>query len=106
MPEYFNLASFVQIMNVETNKTYQIIATYSNTFLARMYVPAGEYVVLRCGIYDDGINEYPMTQPEGFIVEENDNHTIESTLVNYDEIAEEAKRRMENKPETPEENHP
>ncbi len=95
IPEYFTLGAYVELQNEETGNIYRIYATNGNEYNGRMFVPDGSYHVIICGIWEDNTSKYPMTQPEDFTVEENGVVTIESTLVKYDEIAEEAKRRME-----------
>lgn len=94
MPENFNLASYVTIYNKESEDLYRLIATASNNYNSRIYVPAGDYEISECGILNDSANKYPMVKPADFTVAANDFHLIESTLVNYETIESEAERRM------------
>ena len=94
MPKGFNLGTYVQFMNTETSDVYQIIATASNDYSARMWVPAGDYAMLEIGVWDDGVGDYPMEQGEDFVLEENSNHSIISTLLNYEDVENEISRRF------------
>ncbi len=95
IPEYFTLGAYIELQNEDTGKIYRIFATSNNEYIGRMFVPDGKYHVMICGIWEDNTSKYPMTQPNDFEIEENGVITVESTLVNYDDIEAEAKRRME-----------
>ena len=84
----------VNIASAITKRKVTLIATASNNYNSRIYVPAGEYEISECGILNDSANEYPMIKPADFTVAANDFHLIESTLSNYEEIESEASRRM------------
>ena len=94
VPEGFTLGAFVDIENADSGETYHIISTAPNQYYGRMFVPEGSYHIANYGIVDDLTDKYPLEKPEDFTVEKNESHTIETTLINYDEILTEANRRL------------
>lgn len=94
MPEYFTLGVRMRIVNTDMDKMYEITATNANKYFGKLYIPAGNYTVASVMVDGDITNRYPMEYPEDFSVEDDSNHSIETTLVNFDEIQKEAYERM------------
>lgn len=94
MPEGFNLGVYAELKNANTGTSYQLLATSANEYISRMYVPEGYYEIQNIYVAGDTKNQYPMDIPEGFFVYSGDMYTLSSTLLNYDEVMEEANRRL------------
>lgn len=94
MPEYFTLGVRMRVFNNNTGDTYEIVATNANNYYGKLYVPAGEYTIASVIVDEDITNEYPMEYPDDFVVEDDTNHSMETTLTNFDEIQKEAYARM------------
>lgn len=86
MPEYFTVGVRMVLLHTETGDLYEITATKANKYYGKLYVPAGEYSVNTVMVDNDTTNKYPMTYPDTFVVEDNANHSIETTMTNFDEV--------------------
>lgn len=94
MPRYFTLGVKMELLNLDTDEMYEIVATNANNYYGKLYVPAGSYTVASVMVDGDITDKYPMEYPEDFTVYDDSNHSIETTLVNYDEIQAEAYERL------------
>lgn len=94
MPDGFNLGCICEIRNVTTNDVYRLIATATNKHKATIYVEPGEYIVDTLHVDGDENNTYPLAIISGFTVEKDGMAKVETTLLNYDEVKEEADRRL------------
>lgn len=86
LPENFGLNCYLNIHNNTDGKTYQLPLYKENSYKQRIYVTAGDYVVTEVSVFDDVTGMYPMTYPADFTVSSGDTHTLEVTLMNFDEI--------------------
>ena len=110
VPEHFNLGVYVEIRRVgdgsdvgDTGEEeygdangciYRIMATATNEYIGRMFVPAGKYEIVECAVDGDVAMKYPMTVPEGFEVGEGGNAVLECTMVEFEEVQAEAYERV------------
>lgn len=94
MPDGFNLGVYAEIRNTNIGKSYQLLATSVNEYISRMYVPEGFYEIENIYVAGDTKNQYPMDIPESFLLYGDDMYTLETTLLNYDEIKKEADIRL------------
>lgn len=94
MPQYFTLGVKMELLNLDTDEMYEIVATNANNYYGKLYVPAGSYTVASVMVDGDITDKYPMEYPEDFTVYDDSNHSIETTLVNYNEIQAEAYERL------------
>lgn len=95
IPEGFTLGAYVDLEHEETGNVYRILATSTNQYYGRMFVPNGQYHVLAIGIAGDDSSKYPMIKPDDFYVNTHSAYTLESTFSYYEEIAKEAEQRLE-----------
>lgn len=97
VPDNFGLSSYLTIMNDETGQQYNLPIYAANNYSQRCYVPAGTYIVIGSGVYDDYKMQYPFSVTSNtkagddldtFTVDTDTNKTvdIEITLDNYDAI--------------------
>lgn len=94
VPEYFNLGAFVEIQNVEGGEIYRINATAKNEYIGRMYIPDGDYQVINCAIDGDIAQQYPLSKPDDFSVDNRSNAVLECRMLNFEEVEKEAQARV------------
>lgn len=94
MPEGFTLDFYIEFQNKSTNQVYRMTAYHSNDYIARMFVPEGNYYVNDCTVWNDNTGKFPLVIPEDFTATKNGNVVLETTLVNYDDVENEANERL------------
>ena len=94
IPERFGLDCKAELIN-EDGLAIEIPLYASNDYTERFFVPQGKYTVSKVGVWGDNAGEYPMTYPEKFIINDGDTKLLETTLVNYSEIYEKIKNKVE-----------
>ena len=80
MPEGFNLGVFVEMLENGSGNMYRILATASNEYLGKMYVPEGAYTILDCYVDGDNTAEYPLSIPGDFVAEKGKTYLPECVL--------------------------
>ena len=80
MPEGFNLGVCVEMLETGSGNMYRILATASNGYLGKMYVPEGAYTILDCYVDGDNTAEYPMSIPADFVAERGKTYLLECVL--------------------------
>lgn len=94
MPDGFNLDFYIEFQNKSSNQVYRMIAYHNNDYVAHMFIPEGNYYVNTCAVWDDNTSKYPMVLPEDFTATKNGNVVLETTLVNFDDVEEQANKRL------------
>ena len=92
IPDGFGLDAQLTVCHQESGNMYQVVAYAANDYYGYLYVPTGEYSIVSCAVCGDGTGKYSMNLPEGFLMLGNDFYTVESTLKDYDRIAEQIRR--------------
>ena len=92
IPDGFGLDVQLTVCHQESGNMYQVAAYAANDYYGYLYVPTGEYSIVSCAVCGDGTGKYPMNLQEGFLMLGNDSYTVESTLKDYDRIAEQIRR--------------
>ena len=80
VPEGFEKGAFLDLMQLETGSVYRILATPSNAWFGRLFVPEGPYHVLNAGIAEDYSARYQLNKPLDFSVTAHSTKIIEVTL--------------------------
>lgn len=94
IPDGFNLGVILELENETEGLKFRLISTHSNEYVSRLFVPPGNYRVLNCYVEGDTKLQYPMQMPDDFVIRDSESYTVNSTLINYDEIKEEATIRL------------
>lgn len=88
VPENFDLPCYAVFYNVTTDQEFQVNLIKENNYRGRVSVPAGDYLVAQISVVDDVTCKYPFSLGDDFTLTEKNNITIESILLNYDEVQE------------------
>ena len=89
VPENFDLPCYATFYNVTLDEDFTINLIKENNYRGRMNVPAGDYLVGQIQVVDDLTCKYPfLADIEDFTLSDNNNQTVQASLLNYDEVQE------------------